>query len=380
MNTILLNMYPYRFSFHRGVVKIGRKNGWVVSSSQKSYNEMCEMLEKKEIQGAIGSWNTRRNSETYSPPPHQLLDLSFWKQRHSHMQETSIGRMAADHLIDIGFRHTAYYARSPHRFSTPRYHAFRDRCQEYGIHCSPLVGMELISPDLYSPDLMESYPDLSGLAHELMRLPAPLGICAENDIHAQDIIHTCIQFGMSIPEQIGLIGVDNNPICTELSPIALSTLDPHLQQFGEKAALHLLQQLQEGTSLPISFHLPPPVLIPRQSTAVRFSPHPFVQRTLTLIKAQAHDPGFSIETLSQMMQVSRGTLYQHFATGSDISPNGVLTFHRIELAKELLMSSHLSLEEVCDQSGIGSRRHLDLLFKKHLGVTAAAWRKQQRIL
>ena len=151
----------------------------------------------------------------------------------------AIGRMAAEHLLERGFRHLAYCGFSDERWSDERLAgvtaALHSRGALCGAYRSPWQGLR------EKPWQTER----DHIAHWLRDLPRPLGIVACNDVRGHHVLDACRTLGLAVPEEVAVVGVDNAETFCDLCDPPLSSVLPNAERIGFEAAA-LLDRLMRG--------------------------------------------------------------------------------------------------------------------------------------
>lgn len=284
----------------------------------------------------------------------------------------AIGRLAAEHLIAEGYRHLAAFNIVGHPWSESRLNAFRQTVEQAGKHYCP--GGDNFDP---SPGSLHT-PDTPGVTRWLQSLPKPAGVMGCCDGWAHVITWTCQEAALRIPEDIAVLGVDNEELLCELSRPPMSSVMIPWERIGSEAAM-LAEHLLRGGPPPAG-----PVLVPPSGVAQRRSTDPLavsdpdVRDTLDFIRTHASRP-LDVPTILRHIPVSRKTLQQKFRSllGRSIMDE----VHRIQLerAKRLLAATDLSTEEIAAQCGFSSASRLSEAFSRQLKQTPSAFRRQLRV-
>ncbi|MFO1515284.1 MAG: XylR family transcriptional regulator, partial [Verrucomicrobiota bacterium] len=143
---------------------------------------------------------------------------------------TEIGRMGATHLLERGYRHFAFAGFSNELWATQRRDGFRTVIEAHGhpvsVFESPWRGSNVPRWD----------KDLNDIARWLKTLPQPAAVMTCNDVRGLHVLDTCAQLGLAVPEQVAVVGVDNEHILCELCPTPLSSVAPAPENIGYAAA------------------------------------------------------------------------------------------------------------------------------------------------
>ena len=212
-------------------------------------------------------------------------------------------------------------------------------------------------------------PDLIAAA------PKPLGVFAATDILARATLDACRVAGCHVPDDMLILGVDNDvPLC-ELSSPTLSSISLNAREAGYRLAERLDRAMRDKAPLgrPTEIHYTGKEVVERLSTMRSFAYDALVRRCLELLEADFASP-IRVSALATHFGVSRRTLETHFraVTGTTIAEK--VTRLRIDRAKQLLKASDVSLERVATTCGFYNASHLSTVFLRHVGVRPSAFR------
>lgn len=153
-----------------------------------------------------------------------LPDLSFPRVGVDHV---AVGRLAATHLLERGFRHFGFVGYPDHAFSVGRESGFRTTLEAAGCR---LISYHQRDPEHRDPTGLWEWDD--GLRRWLAGLPRPVGILASHDPQGVELSEACRQAGLRVPEEVALVGVDNDDLLCELARPALSSVALPAERIG----------------------------------------------------------------------------------------------------------------------------------------------------
>jgi LacI family transcriptional regulator len=284
--------------------------------------------------------------------------VSIWPDHHA------IGRAGAIHLIERGFRQLAYCGIKDHYYSEARSEGFIDAARAARVQYSVFQSSEFDQVNVAS----------SGVARDLTALPRPLGVMCCNDIRSRHVLDVCNALGFRVPQDVAIVGVDNDEvICQGLDP-TLSSADPNAYRVGYDAVA-VLERIMQGKGVPDRTIVPPLGVVPRGSSNTTPSEDARVGRALEFIHANA-DRSINVLDVARRVGTSRRTLERHFrgALGKSVA-HSIRKAH-VELAKQLLIDTDLSLEEVAESAGMNYLRQMRIVFTKDVGISPSQFRKQ----
>ena len=276
--------------------------------------------------------------------------------------DEAIGRLGAQHLVGLGIRNLAYAG------SSERFGGFERGALE--------AGRRLLMPPLEPVTEAGSgwRGDLRPLVRWLRNAPRPLGVMAEHDLKARRVLSAVRLAGLAVPEEVAVLGVDNDELLCDLSDPPLSSIEQGAQQIGYRAA-SLLAELLEGRSAPPEPVLVPPVrVVVRQSTDVLAVDDPEVAAAVRYIRRAAAGP-VRIDAVADAAATARRTLERRFKRVMGHTMHEETILARVRLAREMLAVSDRPLPAVAAACGFNSLKHFHETFRRHAADTPAAYRR-----
>lgn len=288
--------------------------------------------------------------------------------------EELVGRMAAEHLLERGFKNFAFCGFNGTDWSDLRRASFERRIAEAGFTCQSFANpgpTQSFSASDYEEYGERHERDLMGW---LQSLPKPCGLMACNDARGRQVLNCCRELGVAVPDELAVIGVDKDEIFCELSDLPLSSVILNTQQIGYEAAA-LLARLMAGESAGLSSILVKPIgVMARQSTDVLAIDDRHIAAALKYIREHACD-GLDVESLLRAVPLSRSVLERRFSQILGCSPKAEILRVRLDRVCRLLAESDLSLAEVAHKAGFEHPEYMSRLFKKKMGITPGEFRK-----
>ena len=207
----------------------------------------------------------------------------------------------------------------------------------------------------------------------LADLPKPIGVMACFDIQAQQLLDACREEDIAVPEQVAVIGVDNDHLLCELAMPPLSSVIPDSFRSGYEAA-SLLDRIMRGESIAANAYLVDPLGIEtRQSTDVLAISDPDVAQAARFIREYACS-GINVADVLQEVPLSRRVLESRFQKLLGRTPHEEIVRYRISRVKRLLAESDFSLAEIAERTGFRHVEYLTVAFKKQVGVPPSVYR------
>ena len=228
------------------------------------------------------------------------------------------------------------------------------------------------------PDVMEMATTLAELDAWLRERPKPVGIFACNDLFGNQVIHTAQGLGFEIPEDVSVIGVDNDLSLCCSAEVELSSVraDPSLLGFRAAELLHGLMRGIPAASQVLLLE-PGPVVTRRSTDVIASTNDPYLAKALRLIRDKACE-GIDVDDVARAAALSRSALQTRFRSTLGRSIHAEIARVRVERAKRLLADTDLPIAVIANQVGISPQRYLNAVFKTHVGSTPARFRAQSR--
>ena len=284
-----------------------------------------------------------------------------------------IVRLAFEFFLQSGFQNLAYCGYPSVFFSDQREEAFRVQASKLkGVHIYTPSAHQRVGEDLYRFEKGITARD-ADLSKWLQSLPKPVAILACNDIRGQQVINACRETGIRMPEEVAVLGVDNDQIICRLCRPTLSSIEPDVEKIGFLAAQWIADQL-EGKPVARRQLVPPRQVVQRASTDTVVANHPAVVQAARLIRDESYSEA-SVEQICEVTRLSRSTLDKLFLSHLGRSVAGEITRVRLQRSQNLLRNSNLSLAEIATSCGFSSSTYFCRFFKRTTGQTPNAYRK-----
>jgi len=286
-------------------------------------------------------------------------------------------RAAAQHLLECGFRHFAYCGFGGLNFSDERRDDFVQYLAEQGydasVHDSPRQQRTFDTSTIEARAILSS----DALVRWLQSLPKPVGMMACNDIRAQQVLNACRTNDIAVPDDVAIIGVDNDEVLCGLCVPALSSIDTNPYRLGYEAAA-LLDRMMNGHRSAADIILTEPArVVERKSTDVLAIDDPDVRSALRFIREHACE-GITVNDVLKHVELSRATLKRRFATLLGRSPKTEILRLQLGRVKDILAMTELPLQRVAELAGFNHVEHMCKLFKKKTGHTPGQYRAANR--
>ncbi len=290
-------------------------------------------------------------------------------------ENAPIGVKAAEHLLERRYRHFAFVGEvNGVSWSEIRREAFCRRLAQDGF-----AGA--VYPRLSKPEREDFSREQAKLCDWLKTLSKPVALFAANDARARQVLDSCMKTDFLVPQDIAVLGVDNDELICETAHPQLSSIQMTTERAGFEAARALDAMMRETPSgrrrsaiiIPFGFSH----LVTRRSTETVQIADPLVARAEEFIRINA-GVVVTVEDLVRYLHVSRRWLEKRFKIVMGRTVYAEILHVRLTRVQTLLRESSESIDAIADACGFASASHLGTLFRQHFGTTPAAYRRSFR--
>lgn len=374
---------PWMAQFTAGVTDYAtRHGGWALFTSPPTLSGADELalnvytLSDWHGHGAITALSRPAEARAAAALPIPVVNFGGALRRSSvprvMTDHRAVGRLAAEHLLERGFRRLAYYGTRGVGYSALRAEGFQRIARKAGVPCAVLQAPPVRDP-------RATWRQRVGPLEQWLRgLEFPVGLMAMHDYRARVVMDECRLLGLDVPKEVAVIGVDNDPSICEFSQPTLTSIARNARRNGYEAAA-LLDALMCGRAPEAAEVLiAPEGVVARQSTDWILIDQPHVAAAVHYMREHLDEP-FGIERVAEHVAVSRRRLEQRFRRTLGCSPHAYLCRLRVERAKELLRRPQaVKLQQVANASGFSSVARLCVVFGRLTGQTPMAFRRTAR--
>ena len=285
--------------------------------------------------------------------------------------DDAIGRLAAEHLLECGFRSFAFCGYPKTRtnlWMSQRERGFVEALRDAGHACMVFHGRHATAV---------RWQEVQGeLCRWLRKLPRPVGIMGCYDYRARHLLEACRTLGLSVPDEVAVVGVDNDVVC-ELADPPLTSIEQGRFGIGYTAASILNRMMSGQGGVPAREVIPPLGLFRRQSTDILCVEDEVLASALRMIRLEACS-GLQAPVVAGRVGLSRNTLDKRFQQRIGRSIDQEIRRVRMERAKELLARTNLPLAEIAGRAGFGSEQYLSSAFRQAVGCRPSEYRARHR--
>jgi LacI family transcriptional regulator len=285
--------------------------------------------------------------------------------------EAAVGQMAAEYFLERGFKQFAFCGFDDMIWSHQKRDGFVRTLAKFGFEA--FIYQQSQVKQFLKPDKEQIL-----IAKWLKSLPKPVALMACNDDRNIEVLAACKIAGLDIPDQVALLGVDDDElICNfchpQLSSIALST-----EQAGYQAAC-LLDKMIRGKKK-IAEEEKNVIILPlhiatRQSTEIFAIEDPQVADAVKFIHNHSKEM-IQVGDVAEAAGLSRRALEQRFRKELKHSVHEAIKYNRVNQMAEMLIGTNLSILQISRLLGYSHARNISRYFKQQKGISPLSYRKK----
>ncbi len=378
---ILLTDFTEAFAHYllKGILAYSQGRApWVVCRMPPSYKHthgikgVLEWARKWEADAIIGQFDTHDEVGLFKENGILALAQDYKKRWDCIPNITGAyhqtGEMAAEYFLRKGFRHFAFYGYRDVVWSQERCEGFLSGITRHGYGGNFHEYQHQQLDDLW-------FYEADPLCDWLRSLPHPIALLACDDNQASRITEACKLCGLRIPEDIAVLGVDNDEVTCTLSDPNVSSVDMNIERGGYEAA-ELLESLLNMPDLPYrDVVIQPTGIVSRQSTNTYSTADPYILKTLQYIH-QHVDKQLCVDDIVELVPLSRRLLEIRFKKETHKSIYQYIFHLRIERFTQLLLRSDEPIADIAHQTGFPDISNLARQFRSIKGCTPLEYRKK----
>lgn len=279
------------------------------------------------------------------------------------------GKLAAEHLLERGFRRFAFCGEPRANWSRYRRDGFVDRLREAGFDCD-------LFQDRSSKKAILSYPTQAALTQWLTALQKPIGVLACNDDVGRLVIEASTLAGFQVPNDVAVVGVDEDRLLSELSNPPLSSVAWNTEAGGYQAAELLSRMMSNKTRQQRLILVEPLWVVARASSDMIAVEDREVRAAMVFIRENARRP-IGVNDVVKHTDTSRRALEIRFHRTLGRSIREEIERIRLEWVKRLLLETDLPMRKIAKAAGFSSQSYMNKVFHSTAGVTLTRYRRDR---
>ncbi|MGB0372267.1 MAG: substrate-binding domain-containing protein [Opitutales bacterium] len=289
------------------------------------------------------------------------------------VDDEAVGRLAAEHFVGNGLRNFAFFGTDTH-YTNQRLLGFREGLQAVGMDEPEVQWREMDQRRQYIEYWHESTDSLNDW---LRGLPKPVGLFVAHDPLGRACAEACDVLGIRIPDEIAILGVNDDALVCELTSPELSSVSIPWRQIGERAG-EMIEHFLSGEPFPEKpILLPPGGIRRRRSSDFVAVEDPRIRRALQVMRDEVYS-GITVSEIARSASIPRRTLEHWFRNNLSMSPKEELTRMRVGRSQQLLLETDWSIERIAETVGYSSAERFAVVFKQRVDSSPSMYRKRMR--
>ncbi|MCA9139619.1 MAG: DNA-binding transcriptional regulator [Planctomycetales bacterium] len=285
--------------------------------------------------------------------------------------DAAIARLAYEHFHQRGFEHFAFCGEPEYNWSNWREQAFIREAMRWKRNCSVFHSKSRDTPGF------SLSRERTRLTKWILGLPRPVALFACYDIKAQQILDICRENKIDVPEEVALLGVDNDELLCDLCTPPLSSVIPAAHKTGHEAA-RLLDMMMNGMQVEQLSHLIEPIgVATRQSTDVLAIEDQDIAAAMQFIRDHSCE-GINVHDILAQVPLSRRVLEKRFHEIVGRTPHQEITRRRVEQIRRLLIETDLTLSQIARMTGFQNEEYMSVTFSRAMKVPPGRFRREAK--
>lgn len=367
---VALGWYDYRL--HRGIERYAQEHGWLLSANSAREKVIPWGWDGDGVLAWSGTWNELGEFVDGQKRPTVDFSLCGLQLKLPRVMEdhARAAQLVADHFASSRLTNFIFYSDSPNWVYEERGRGFVEALRRIGHPCTWLRWDDSAASRKHHAPCRAKQ---TWLATQLRKAAKPVGLFAADDQHALDALAACEDAGLSVPDQVAIVGAGNCLLANDTMRIPISSVDTNLETLGYRGA-ELLDHLMNGGARPAApIRIPPAGLVARKSSDLLTVRHHGVARGLRYMLDHFHEP-ITIKDVVSAAAMSRRGLHKAFLENLDRTPGKELQRLRIQKAKQLLLGTTHKVYAVAEMCGYPSANTFCISFRQTTGLSPKCFR------
>ena len=339
----------------------------LISQTRDNSIEIIRLAKKFKVDAIIGLWHNINVEEA------RKLNIPIFLRTYKKVYDEfpmltghykEFGAYAARFFIEQKFTDYAFIGMKDIIWSISRYEGYSDQIASS------------LRTKTYRYDVEDFKDEFGEITKWLHALPKPVALLACNDFMARQVTEICQMEGIRIPDDISLLGVDNDEFMCNISSPTLSSIKLNFEKHGYEIAEVLFQMVNQKKTWPARIAVEAIGVVERMSTRRRTISDPYIREIVDYIAAN-YTQGIDIGKLASSVPFSRRAIEMKFK--KEMYPYTITSYImklRLEHFCHLLETTDLPISTAADRSGFIDSSNFSTIFRKYRSMTPSEYRKQ----
>ena len=369
----------YNKNLLRGITRYSKDHGpWTFCKMPTYYREtigidgILQWAKDWEADGIIGQFYNDEEVKKFTEAKIPVIAQDF-KERFTDIPNITgsyrdTGRLGADYFLKKGFKNFAFYGFGNIVWSRERAEGFEERVQEagYDVHYYELQDGQSMDLWYYKP---------SALSVWLNSLPKPIALMTCDDNQGHHITEAARHAGIRIPDEVAVLGVDNDELICDLSDPPLSSIELDSEKSGYEAARLMEHMIETKTYTAADIMVKATQVVTRHSTDIFASKDKYIVSALKYIHGNL-DKNLKVDQILKEVPLSRRSLEKRFILTTGYPVYEYIYNQRIEKFTQKLLETDMTIFEIALDLGLSDSKNIARQFKQIKGLTPMEYRKK----
>ena len=372
----------YNKNLLRGITRYSKDHGpWTFCKMPTYYREtlgidgILKWAQEWEANGIIGQFYNGEEVEKFTKARIPVIAQDF-KERFTDIPNITgayreTGALGADYFLKKGFKNFAFYGFGNIVWSRERAEGFEEKIQEAGFDVHYYENKDSRGVDLW-------YYKPSALSDWLKSLPKPVALMACDDNQGHHITEAARHAGIRIPDELAVLGVDNDEMICDLSDPPLSSIELDSEKSGYEAARLMEQMIEDQVCCADDIVVNATQVVTRHSTDIFASKDKYIVSALKYIHGNL-DKNLKVDQVLKEVPLSRRSLEKRFIMTTGYPVYEYIYNQRIEKFTQKLLETDMTIFEIAVDLGLSDSKNIARQFKQIKGVTPMEYRKQHML-
>ena len=365
-----------------GIIRFAReRTNWTLRIVD--FMNLPQIAHNKDIDGFIARVMDDRAEEQLRATGKPVVDVFFERPRMgfaaADQNALLVGQMAAQHFIEHRFTNFAFCGYNGRSYSDRRRDAFMECLEQNHFPCAvyrtPPSALKDFNNSVVLQERFGFASDHRALRTWISKLPKPVGVFCSHDMRAYHLAEACRSQGLQIPEDVAILGADDDELVCNFSDPPLSSIDQNAFGIGYAAAKTLESMLQNPDVVPSPVLIDPIRLIERESTRIYTVSPPWLSDALIFIRRNISN-NITASDVYAAVGKSHTLVDSAFRRTFGTSVQKTIIRTRLEEAKRLIRDTSLTLTEIAAKTGFSTAQYFCSSFSKTFGTSPSAYRSK----
>ena len=365
-----------------GIIRFAReRTNWTLRIVD--FMNLPQIAHNKDIDGFIARVMDDRAEEQLRATGKPVVDVFFERPRMgfaaADQNALLVGQIAAQHFIEHRFTNFAFCGYNGRSYSDRRRDAFMQCLEQNHFPCAvyrtPPSALKDFNNSVVLQERFGFASDHRALRTWISKLPKPVGVFCSHDMRAYHLAEACRSQGLQIPEDVAILGADDDELVCNFSDPPLSSIDQNAFGIGYAAAKTLESMLQNPDVVPSPVLIDPIRLIERESTRIYTVSPPWLSDALIFIRRNISN-NITASDVYAAVGKSHTLVDSAFRRTFGTSVQKTIIRTRLEEAKRLIRDTSLTLTEIAAKTGFSTAQYFCSSFSKTFGTSPSAYRSK----